>query len=1061
MRQFLGAAKHRRRTKRSRARAVLLGALAIAAAGGVGAAHAMTSDSGSYSVEVTDNTQCASASTSGGAIAQYFGDGCQSFGTSGTGNYDTFLQIQNTPTEQAFNTDAKNQLDEGSSPNWNRSIKVSAIPVVMYQGQRYFELWNDINESNSTKRIDLTDVEVYFSDDPNLANYPFTGQTGVSKQYDFSGDIRINDVNQGSGRGDLRYLVPTAGMDIPANCSYGDSSCSKYFVLYSKWGNADGADPYASDGGFEEWKVKQYPFVQVTKTVNATYTRTYGWTLAKTPPADVSEFYGQSQDGTWNVTATKDAGTISDAVVSGTITVNNTSALDATVSSVNDVLSVDGAVSASCGTLPVTLKPGKSLTCTYSKTLPSGGSVAPQDQTNTATATLDSGVVYSGSAPVTFVGTPVNNDITVTDGASSWTVSSTNTHPVKQSFPCTQGSAATDTRTVDNTATSNRTDPASASMNVTCYGLDVAKTATGDSTTTYGWTLSKKAPADVDEFYGQSADESWQVTATKDSGTVSGSTVSGAITVTNPAPIPATGVAVADQLDVPGTAVIDCDPSTAGNQATATIAANSSVDCAYTVPQGSSTAATSNTATATLAGVDYAKQVGVTWNPSTPVNDSITITDGASSWTVSSTDTHAVPQSFPCTQGSAATDTRTVTNTATSPGIASASASMKVTCYGLNVAKTAQTSFTRTHSWSVAKKRVIVTGEHDFDGDPSTLALANGETYLATYQVGVTHVSAVDTNANVSGTITVTNPAPIPATGVAVADRFGAMDITVVCPGGGSTVDIPKNSSVQCTYTKDLAGTAGGTNNATATLAGVAYGGSASVTFGAPSTETDECVTVTDDMGTPANTADDKALGTVCAKDLAVGATKSFTYTMTIGPFATCGPHAFTNTATLVTNDTATVKKSSYTVNASTPCDTGFTLTQGYWKTHNDSFKGGAPSDPTWAKIGPLKEKTIFFKSGQTYYAVMTTPPAGNPYYQLAKQYIAAVLNSLNGAGTSCVDTQMAQAKVLFQTYTPAQVKNGSATLKSQFVSLANTLTLYNEGKMCVPHADQDPVSPI
>ena len=61
--------------------------------------------------------------------------------------------------------------------------------------------------------------------------------------------VRINDVNQGSGRGDLRYLVPQDGFD-PGNCNYGNPACTTYLVLYSKWGGKSVS--YNSDGGFEE-----------------------------------------------------------------------------------------------------------------------------------------------------------------------------------------------------------------------------------------------------------------------------------------------------------------------------------------------------------------------------------------------------------------------------------------------------------------------------------------------------------------------------------------------------------------------------------------------------------------------------------------------------------------------------------------------------------------------------------------------------------------------------------------------------------------------------------------
>ena len=46
-------------------------------------------------------------------------------------------------------------------------------------------------------------------------------------------------------------------------------------------------------------------------------------------------------------------------------------------------------------------------------------------------------------------------------------------------------------------------------------------------------------------------------------------------------------------------------------------------------------------------------------------------------------------------------------------------------------------------------------------------------------------------------------------------------------------------------------------------------------------------------------------------------------------------------------------------------------LTQGYWKTHIDTFWGGAPTDETWELIGPLAENEIFFLSGMTYFDVM------------------------------------------------------------------------------------------
>jgi hypothetical protein len=103
-----------------------------------------------------------------------------------------------------------------------------------------------------------------------------------------------------------------------------------------------------------------------------------------------------------------------------------------------------------------------------------------------------------------------------------------------------------------------------------------------------------------------------------------------------------------------------------------------------------------------------------------------------------------------------------------------------------------------------------------------------------------------------------------------------------------------------------------------------------------------------------------------------------------------------------------------------------------------------------------------FFLSGQTWYQVFWTAPKGNAYYILAKQYMAAVLNGVNGASTTpAVDTALASAKTLFQTYTPAQIAalKGNKPPRPQFISLAGTLGSYNEGLIGPGHCDEDSLS--
>jgi len=250
--------------------AVVGGLLATALFATVAAATVV--DSKTCSIEVANKTLYATCTTNAGATAEYLGDSNTTFGSAGTGTFNSFVRVQGSPTEQGYNTNGTLQFDTKSGV-WTHAIKVSDIPVVNISGTNYWEIFADINDSNNAKQISLNDLEVWFTTSATLTGYPFAAP--AEKIYDFAGAITINDVNQGSGRGDLRYRIPLTGITIPPACGYGNATCATYFVLYSRWGTTGAT--YASDGGFEEWKVKQYPTLQIVKTAiggNDTFTYT-------------------------------------------------------------------------------------------------------------------------------------------------------------------------------------------------------------------------------------------------------------------------------------------------------------------------------------------------------------------------------------------------------------------------------------------------------------------------------------------------------------------------------------------------------------------------------------------------------------------------------------------------------------------------------------------------------------------------------------------------------------------------------------------------------------------
>lgn len=241
-------------------------------------------DGGTHDIEVPDRDGYAIATLGSGATVEYLGDSNVTFGSAGTGTFNSFVRVQSDPVEAGYNTDGTLQFDTKSG-TWTHSIKVSEIPVVYVGGKPYWELFADINDGNSTPKIQLADLEVWFTANAGLTGYPFpaTGTNAATLVYDFSGSIRINDVNQGSGRGDIRYRIPLESIAIPGNCGHGSASCATYFVLYSKWGETP-TGTYSSDGGFEEWKVKEYPTLQIVKnTVGGD--DTFNFTVTGTPTA--------------------------------------------------------------------------------------------------------------------------------------------------------------------------------------------------------------------------------------------------------------------------------------------------------------------------------------------------------------------------------------------------------------------------------------------------------------------------------------------------------------------------------------------------------------------------------------------------------------------------------------------------------------------------------------------------------------------------------------------------------------------------------------------------------
>ncbi len=944
------------------------------------------------------------------------------------------------------------------------------------------------------------------------------GQATEVWQMDDGWWVTINSsLSAGSGNlGDARLLVPAGDFgEAGEACPYNPTaSCDYHVYFYTEFG-ADSA----AEATFEEWSVRDVPYI--TKTVETSLTRTYPWTIEKTvSPEEHHLFDGDSDTSTYQVTVTKGAPVDSDWTVSGTITITNPGD-EVDILSVDDAIDAGGggtidAVVVCPGVFPVTLDTGDTLVCTYSAA--AGGSAVsnPFGASNTATFTYDldgntdAGAVIEDvdftDATVTEVdGTVDVEDVFdggLADVLGTAVSSSTTFTSYDRTFDCSdvtfgEGATTSDTVSYSNTASVKSgavvLDSDSETVAVTCYRPTISKDASTRYIRTFDWTIEKSVTPDShDLFDGDTADSTYTVSVVKDSGTDSGHEITGSITIGNPHPTDAMTIGdLTDVLtgDLTGVSIGGCGGTGVtyvGGELT--VPAGGTAVCTYSASVPGKDA-TLNTASFTLFGKSYSDDVAVTWgDPAVLVNDTVDVedvfdgglADVLGTAVSSSTTFTSYDRTFDCSdvtfgEGATTSDTVSYSNTASVKSGAVVldddSETVDVRCYRLGVDKTAVTTYTRDHDWSISKGRFIAPGEVDGDGDPSTLTLMPGQTYLASYQVVVTMTGYTDTDHTVSGVITVTNPAPIAAEGVVVTDQLSLSGPVVVdcdpeTAGDQNTVDIPAGGSVECTYSTGVTDDKQQLNTVTATLFAIDYTGTADVVFGDPTVVLDDCVTVTDDAGTPGDTGDDKPLGTVCLGDLTEGST-TLTYTMQIGPYAECGEYQFVNTASFVTSDQDgeddDTGSASYTVNVTVPCPQGCTLTQGYWRTH--SIYGPAPYDNTWALVG---EDTVFFLSEQSWYQVMwTSPQGGNAYYILAHQYIAAVLNGLNGADTSQVDDELSDAAALFEVYTPQEVsdlkgKTGKE-LRGEFITLAGVLGSYNEGTLDggPPHCDEDGSSVI
>lgn len=129
------------------------------------------------------------------------------------------------------------------------------------------------------------------------------------------------------------------------------------------------------------------------------------------------------------------------------------------------------------------------------------------------------------------------------------------------------------------------------------------------------------------------------------------------------------------------------------------------------------------------------------------------------------------------------------------------------------------------------------------------------------------------------------------------------------------------------------------------------------------------------------------------------------------------------------------------------PVDAGCTLTQGYWKTHNEyATSKGLRRD--W----PAPHDELDTLCGASWLSILGAPPeGGNAWIILAHQYIAAALNVATGASTTAqVDQALADAEAFLE----GSCWSIHASDAPDEVDTASVLDAYNNGDLGPSHCE-------
>ena len=167
----------------------------------------------------------------------------------GTGVFNPFLTIQNSPWEQGYNSGTGN-FDTKREPQWNHEIRFSDLQQTTINGTAYFGFAVDVNEPNGGNRagISLNGLSLWTSATVQNstsvdANGFFNGSLGTLR-YDLGAgnSVLYDDQHRGSGESDINIFIPVS--------LFAGANANDFVYMFQRWGNTD-----QTEGGFEETRL--------------------------------------------------------------------------------------------------------------------------------------------------------------------------------------------------------------------------------------------------------------------------------------------------------------------------------------------------------------------------------------------------------------------------------------------------------------------------------------------------------------------------------------------------------------------------------------------------------------------------------------------------------------------------------------------------------------------------------------------------------------------------------------------------------------------------------------